>query len=499
MIPFGEFAPDQPSLDSGGLYSQVAKNCIPRTKGSYGPLGAQTALTNALTAQCQGAGAFRANDGSVYSFAGDINNLYLLSTATYSAVSKSTDAYATASDDSWEFIKFGNRVIACNGHTDNLQSFVMGTSSAFADLAAAAPRARHLAQIRDFVFCGNTFDGTDGAVANRVRWSAINNPTDWPTVGSTDAASKQSDQQDLPSGGWVQAISGAVGGTDGVVFMDGAVYRIVYESPPTVFGFYEVERARGTIAPNSVVNVGDFCFYLSNDGFYVFSGQDSKQIGAQKIDKTFFSRFNQEYPHLVFGAADAINKVVMWIYPSSSSANADRAVLYNWDLNEWSEAEFNSQILFRDLTQGFTLEGLDAISDNIENLGYSLDSRIWTGGRDVLATFDTDNKNATFSGNNLAAVFESQEIGGDTRIMVDAVRPYIDASANSALSVKMKYRNDTGGSVTTTSASSLDSNGEAHFTDVNARYVRAEVTVAADATWNHAQGIDATYVAEGGS
>ena len=231
----------------------------------------------------------------------------------------------------------------------------------------------------------------------------------------------------------------------------------------------------------------------------MFSGQDSKQSGSQKSDKPFFSRFNQEYPHLVFGAADAINKVVMWIYPSSSTSNADRAVLYNWDLNEWSEAEFNSQILFRDLTQGFTLEGLDAISNNIENLGYSLDSRIWTGGRDVLATFDTDNKNATFSGNNLAATFESQEIGGDTRIMVDAVRPYIDASANSALSVKMKYRNDTGGSITTTSASSLDSNGEAHFTDVNARYVRAEVTVAADATWNHAQGIDATYVAEGGS
>ena len=109
-------------------------------------------MTNALTAQCQGAGAFRANDGNVYSFAGDINNLYLLSSATYSAVSKSSNAYTTASDDSWEFVKFGNRVIACNGPTDNIQSYVMGTSSAFADLAAAAPRARHLAQIRDFVF-----------------------------------------------------------------------------------------------------------------------------------------------------------------------------------------------------------------------------------------------------------------------------------------------------------------------------------------------------------
>jgi hypothetical protein len=498
LIEFGEFAPDQPALDSGGMYSQVAKNCIPRTKGSYGPLGAQSALTNALTAQCQGAAAFRNSAGSVYSFAGDKNDLYLLTGSTYSAVSKSSSPYDAASDDSWEFVQFGDRVIAGNGHTDALQSYVMGTSSAFADLGGSPPKARHIAQIRDFVMVGNTYDGTDGSVANRVWWSAINDPTDWPTIASTDAASKQSDRQDLPSGGWVQAITGAVGGTDGVVFMDGAVYRIVYESPPTVFGFYEVERARGTIAPNSVVNVGDFCFYLSNDGFYVFSGQDSQQIGSQKIDKTFFSRFNQDYPHLVFGAADAINKVVMWVYPSSSSSNADKAVLYNWVLGEWSEAEFNSQVLFRDLTQGYTLDGLDAVG-NLDALPYSLDSRIWTGGKDVLTTFDTDNKNATFSGNNLAATFESQEIGGNARILVDAVRPYIDADDNDDITIKMKYRDDTGGSITTTAASSLDSDGSAHFTDVSARYVRAEITVAASASWNHAQGIDAETAAESGS
>ena len=39
--------------------------------------------------------------------------------------------------------------------------------------------------------------------------------------------------------------------------MDDAVYRVVYSGPPTVFEFYEVERARGTIASRSVVNIGD--------------------------------------------------------------------------------------------------------------------------------------------------------------------------------------------------------------------------------------------------
>ena len=494
MIPFGEFAPDQPDLDAGGTFSTVAKNVIPRTKNSYAPLGTVTALTNAIDNNCLGAAAFRDSSGDVFSFAGDKSKLYKLTSSTYASVTGSTTP-SVADDDSWQFAKFGERIMGVSGHGTNIQSFVMGTSSVFADLAAAAPRARHISQIKDFIMVGNTYDASDGVVANRVWWGAINDPTDWPVIGSSDAASKQSDRQDLPSGGWVQSITGAVGGTDGVVFMDNAVYRIVYAGPPTVFEFYEVERARGTIAPRSVVNIGDACFYLANDGFYQFNGQDSIPIGDQKVDKTFFSRFQQDYPHLVWGASDPINKVVMWTYPSSSTSNATKALIYNWSLGEWSEAEFNSQVLFTDLTQGYTLEGLNDVG-NLDALPYSLDSRIWTGGKEVLAVFDTDKKNATFSGNNLAATIESQEIGGGERVLIDGIRPYIDVSNNAHVTVALKTRDDVGGSISTGSASSIDSDGQAHFT-TSSRYARAQVNIAANATWTHAQGVDADVTADG--
>jgi hypothetical protein len=495
MIPFGEFAPDQPALDAGGQFSTVAKNVIPRTKHSYAPLGTLAALTGAITNTCQGAAAFRDSSGNVNSFAGDTSKLYKLSSTTYNDVTGSTTP-SVADDDTWQFAKFGERIIAVSGHNTNTQSYVMESSTVFADLDSDAPRARHAAQIKDFIMLGNTYDSTDGSVANRIHWSAINDPTDWPTIGSADAASKQSDRQDLPSGGWVQAITGAVGGTDGVIFMDDAVYRVVYSGPPAVMEFYEVERARGTIASRSVVNIGDSCFYLANDGFYQFNGQDSIPIGDQKVDKTFFSRFQQDYPHLVWGASDPINKVVMWTYPSSSTSNATKALLYNWSLNEWSEAEFNSQVLFTDLTQGYTLEGLDAVESQIEDLPYSLDSRIWTGGKDVLAVFDTDKKNATFSGVNLAATIESQEIGGGERVLVDGIRPYVDVSNTAHVTVALKTRDDVGTSITTGSASSIDADGQAHFT-TSSRYARAQVNIAASSTWTHAQGVDADITADG--
>ena len=115
---------------------------------------------------------------------------------------------------------------------------------------------------------GNTFDSVDGAKPNRVWWSGINNATSWPTIGSAAAAQAQSDRQDFPTGGWVQGITGAVGGADGVIFQDNAITRVTYTGPPTIFAFQEVDRSRGCIAPNSIVNVGDYVFYLSEDGFY---------------------------------------------------------------------------------------------------------------------------------------------------------------------------------------------------------------------------------------
>ena len=55
--------------------------------------------------------------------------------------------------DFWSFCQFGNRVIATN-FAYNIQSFVEGTSTAFADLVSL--KAKYVAVIRDFVFAGYT-------------------------------------------------------------------------------------------------------------------------------------------------------------------------------------------------------------------------------------------------------------------------------------------------------------------------------------------------------
>ncbi len=498
MIPFGEYAPDQPALDAGGMFSTVAKNVTPKTKTSYGPIGALSATSDALTAKCQGAASYRDKSGNVYTFAGDATKLYKLTSATWGDVSGAT--YDTEDNDTVEFVKFGERVMSCNGINDAIQSYVMGASSTFANLAAAAPRARHIQQIKEHVMVLNTWDGTDGAKPSRAWWPAINNPTDWPTIGSADAAQKQSDRQDLP-GGWGQALIGAVGGIDGAAFLDTNIYRIVYEGSPSIFGFYEVERERGTPAPNSVVNAGDFAAYLGEEGFYIFNGQDSTPIGDQRVDKDFFADLNQDLYHLVIGAADILNKLFIWIYPSGTNTVPNKAIIYNWAIDRWSHAEFDAEYIFRDRAQGSTLDGLDTSHgtdiDDAAVFTFSWDSRVYAGGRPLLGLFDNANKLATLTGNNLAAVIETQEIGGNERVFVDGVRPYIDVADMSDITIALKYRDEPGAAVTTGSASSIDADGMAHFTQ-SARYVRGQVNIASAASWNHAQGVDADTQPDGG-
>jgi len=493
VIQFGQHAPDQAALDNPG--ANEAKNCIPRTQGSYGPLGGLSSISDAINERPQGAFSAKDGDGNTYTFCGDDTDLYRLSGASWSEISKTTGAYTVAADGHVAFAQFGDRVISVNGHTDTPQSFVLGSSSDFADLGGTPPRARRIGVIKDFVFLGDTWDSTDGSVGNRVWWPAINDPTDWPTIGSSDAAQKQSDRQDLPIGGRVMALTGAIGGMDGAIFMEKAIYRVQYQGPPTVFGFFEVERDRGVLASRSLVNVGPFGFYIGEEDLYRFDGAGSTPIGDQRVSKTFFNDLDQNHLDRVYGAADTINKMTFWLYPGSDNVGGqpNRLLIYNWTLDRWSVADTTGEVIFRDLSAGYTLEQLDSFG-TMETLPASLDSRQWQGGATLLSMFNSDKKLCRFTGDALEATFETSETGGKQRLFVEGIRPYVDGGT---VTVQLRHRDAPGDDLTDTDFNSVDADGEAHF-DISARYARAKVKIASGGDWSHAQGVDFTAQPDGG-
>ena len=220
FIPFGEWLPDQPDFNNPG--AATIQNVIPRTKDSYGPMPTPQVYSGALTARCQGSFAYLDDSQAAHVFAGDATKLYQLTAGTapnFSDVSRAVGgAYTTGSPitplvplaPSWSMTAFGKRIIATN-YSDDPQTFLVGTDTNFSRLSTGAPKARFAATVRDFLMLANTNDGTFGTQVRRLWWSAIGDPTSWPTPGSATAISVESDYQDLEQSDLGQ-ITGLIGG-----------------------------------------------------------------------------------------------------------------------------------------------------------------------------------------------------------------------------------------------------------------------------------------------
>jgi len=185
-----------------------------------------------------------------------------------------------------------------------------------------------VATIKDFLVVGNTNSGAEGHIPYRVRWSGINAPTAWVASATT-----QSDAQDLPfDNGDVQRI---ISGNYGIIFQERAITRMTYVGSPLVFQFDEMESGRGTPSPFSVRKIGDLIFYLGQDGFYVFDGEKSTAIGANKIDRTFWNDVDKTYLNSIVTAVDFNKHVIYWAYAGDANTRGrrNRILCFNYASN----------------------------------------------------------------------------------------------------------------------------------------------------------------------
>lgn len=489
-IPVGAWTPDQPDLDNPGC--AVAFNVVPRTLKSYGPAQSFGAYADALTARCQGAFTFADSNGAGTTVAGDATKLYRVVSGSLTpdnASRLSGGDYATPGDGQWRFCISNGLAIATN-FTDAVQQLAIEGGTDFALLDSAAPNARYCADVKGFLMLGNTNDGTDGPVPYRVWWSALNDPTDWPTPGSSAAAAVQSDYNDMPgNGGWVQGLAGNLGSADVGVFMERAVWRGVYVGPPAVFNFFPAVDTEGCIAPNSIVQLDNFAYYLGERGFQRFDGAVSQPISDQRLSKTFFNDWDASYPDRIWGAVDPANRFVFWAYPRTGSGGlCTRLLCYAPLIDRWSLIECSVETICRTLSYGYTLEGLDSLGYTLETLPYSLDSRVWTGNQMLLSGFNSSHQLGYFNGSTLAASVETTEkqVGKGRRMMVRNARPMVDGG-NPTVAVATRERLVDAPSWS--SESSMNATGLCPLRK-SGRYARGRISMPAGDSWTHMQGVE---------
>jgi len=478
QIPFGEWLPDQPDHNKQG--ANVATN-VYYALNSYKRFPSLVDYSsNNISADSRGAGSFRDNAGNVYNFVAKNTDIYQLDGGTFTSRKGSCTIDGTDTDF-FTFTQFGNYVIASNGKNPPMY-YLMGTSTNFATLSSigtGAPTFRVSGVIRDFLVTGN-----QPTNQNRIQWSGINDITTWT------AGTKQSDSQDLPgSGGEIVHITS---GEISYVFRQNQIIRMDYVGGATVFRLSVISPNRGAVYGRTVAQDNRRVFFYADDGFFEVNGDTIQAIGAEKVNRFFDLNLNKAFSDRICAAVDPFNQLAMWLYPSVNNTSnttgiCDRIIIYNYATKKWSLAEANASTIFSQFVGAYTVELMDIISQNLENINIALDTDFWNGGQRYLGAVDSDYKAAIFSGTANEGEIETSEVElyPGFRSNVQSIRPIVDAEAT----VKVKTRDRLTDTATESSTVTMNSTG-VNPVRQSGRYLKVNVKTPSGTPWNHAQGID---------
>lgn len=486
IIPFGEWLPDLPTYENPGAIE--ALNVIP-AEGSYIPfLQHSPSNTAVLPDIARGALGVIQDTDVVQVYAGTVNGIYTSVGAGFVSLLTAP----VSADYAWKFVRVNEQMVALHHDHVPVRTPVQSTTPTV-NVGGNPPTAACGAQVGDFLMLGNLLkdpDDFNGKFPSRVRWGGENN-IDLPWVSDPIT---QADFQDMPpEGGAVVAIAGREVGT---IFQQRMISRATYRGPPTIFDIAVVEDKRGAIARDCIVDVGQFQFFIAEDGFFIWNGTNSTPISDGKVNRYFFNKLNYAARSKICGAVDLVNGCVIWAFPTSSSGDLDELLIYSYRDNKWSHSIQTVEFLFNSAASNVTLEEL---IDPLESYTVSFDDPMYRqGGRSRIAAFNDAHIYGLFDGDPMDAILDTGEFSGPDgrRAFINNVRPLVDVAVPQA-QIQVAVRDQLMGQpVVFSSPVDQEIDGQCPVLS-DARYTRFRLLLPEGTNWSHAIGVDVSRKATG--
>ena len=159
-----------------------------------------------------------------------------------------------------------------------------------------------------------------------IRFSSQESLTDWtPEVTNTAGDLR------LGSGStFVQALETK---REILIWTDKSLHSMRFIGQPFTFGLQQLASNITIMGPKAAVATEDFVFWMGNDNFYVYAGQTT-QLPCSVRDYIFLD-FNFEQKDKVVAGVNSQWGEVVWFYPSASSTDNDKYVIYNYFEKVW--------------------------------------------------------------------------------------------------------------------------------------------------------------------
>jgi hypothetical protein len=229
----------------------------------------------------------------------------------------------------WSIDNFGDKVIALihNAQVFEWNSNAANAAATRATIISGAPTASRTMLVstpdRHLVFFGTETEIGDPTTQDDM-FIRFSNQEDINTY--TPTAVNTAGTQRLADG---SRIVGAVRGRDAIyVWTDTSLFTMRFIGPPFTFGFAQVGTNCGLIGQNAALEVDGAAYWLSDNGFFKYSGNLEAMICL--VEDYVFDDINTTASQLINVGLNNLFGEITWFYPTNSSEVVNRSVTYNY-------------------------------------------------------------------------------------------------------------------------------------------------------------------------
>lgn len=159
-----------------------------------------------------------------------------------------------------------------------------------------------------------------------IRFSDQESLTDWSATATNNAGA-------LRLGSGSEIVTAVETRQQILVFTDESLYTMQFLGPPFTFGINHISENTTIRSPLAAIAIEDNVFWMGQNEFYVYGG--TVQRMPCTVRDYVFDDFNENQAEKVVAALNNEHSEIWWFYPSASSDNVDRYVVYNYIEKVW--------------------------------------------------------------------------------------------------------------------------------------------------------------------
>jgi hypothetical protein len=161
-----------------------------------------------------------------------------------------------------------------------------------------------------------------------IRWCDVDRPGSWKMTDQNSAGGAP-----LQKGSRI--ISAARSNRQILIWTDNALYSLEYIGGDSVFSLQEIADDISIASRHAHKAGRGIVYWMGDSNFYRTDGRSVQKVPCSVLSKVF-EELNYEKREVILSALNSLFNEIIWFYPSDSSSEPDKYVIFNYVDETWA-------------------------------------------------------------------------------------------------------------------------------------------------------------------